>query len=331
MTRRRRSVGSTSTPAQPAAAPAPALTPELLDSEAAYQRVLARAQAVSAEDLAVLGRFVPALMMSNFALAVTSAATDAAAAARTFFSLDLAYVSDLAPALRWASSVYDTALAPTLAGEIANAAPMRSRLMATLATLTAEGYFEQHDYDAIAKGRGSRDMAEDLVAGARLMRSQHDAIAGKHPLTDDFIAQCASVGESLLARMGTKRARVRLTPEQTHAKDVRDRIAVLIVQAYPQLWRVVAAVSGPALIDARAPSLLATIGHKRGTAATTPATTTPASPSTTTTTTTSPAGHTTTTTTTSHDSGHNGAPVNGSAAPTNGASPPVPVMNILTP
>lgn len=120
---------------------------------------------------------------------------------------------------------------------IAEAWQLRGVLLSAVSALAAAGLVPRQKVDAIRRGRGPRDMAEDCVALAHLLRESGPALAGKHPVPAETIERAAAVGTRLLQELrkdGAPAEKAAMSP----AVDIRNRMATLLVQRHERLQAV---------------------------------------------------------------------------------------------
>lgn len=148
---------------------------------------------------------------------------------------DLESLPSLALAVKMSALRAEGALPVSAAAKdvIAEGWRLRGMLMPVVAGLAATGVIPQQVYDTIARGRGSRDMAEDCVALSHVFRDYQAAVAGKHSVPAQDMARAEEVGSWLLQNLRAKGA-----PRSAGIAaevDMRDRMATLLVQRYRTL------------------------------------------------------------------------------------------------
>jgi hypothetical protein len=102
----------------------------------------------------------------------------------------------------------------------------------------------------IRAGQGAIDSANDLVSLAALFNKYEKAIAGKHPITAEEIAEAEDIGGQLLAILKPAGGRKKGRPDDAVAAvDARDRLWTLLVGEHAYLERLGGWLWGRALSD----------------------------------------------------------------------------------
>jgi hypothetical protein len=136
---------------------------------------------------------------------------------------------------------------------------LRGILLSGAKGLAAAGLLAADQVDAIATGRGVRDMAEDCVDLAEVYRTNKTTIAGKHAVTAVQIEQAAVVGTFLLQRLRPKNAPTEKTPPPSPMIDSRNRLATMLVKRYERVQAVAHYFVGNAWHDKVPPLMSRTV------------------------------------------------------------------------
>jgi len=212
------------------------VTVQLEEAAQAYAKHLPSARALRPEDI-VPYRIDAALALANVHLAmpVLIAKKDLLAAhlPKVDATLLLA-LPEIALATQYAAKQAENARpADQLLGpKLAEGWQLRALLLGAARMLASAGLFKQDDVDAIAAGRGQRDMAQDCLALAELFQRHESTILGKHPLDPAQIQEAAAVGAWLVANLRAANA-------PAEENDIRDRMGSLLVQQFQILEKVV--------------------------------------------------------------------------------------------
>ena len=116
---------------------------------------------------------------------------------------------------------------------LAEIGPIRQAALAYLDAAAFCGLLEAGRVRKIRAGRGKLDIASDAVAIAGLFEEAKDALAGKHPFTDDQLATLRDCGGWLAGRLKPSGA-VRDPKGRSSAALVKDRFAKLIEDDYAE-------------------------------------------------------------------------------------------------
>jgi hypothetical protein len=180
--------------------------------------------------------------------------------ARVFKTLrlaDFAELPDLARGLRYAvRQVHPPAAsAGDIQAKLSAVAPLREDGMATLRKLVRLKVVKPEVYEAIARGSGSPDVAEDAVAIAEVLEAVTPAERAKGMMTDEEIALMRELGEWLLDHLTPAGARKDAAPVASAETRDRDAMAALLRERY-QTLRGVAYVFHSEAMDEFVPPLL---------------------------------------------------------------------------
>ena len=229
-----------------------------IDAQKAYDKFLPEAQALAPEALNPY-RLDPDLAVVNVKAALPMIVAKKAEITAHLPKVDVAALlalPELAIAVKFAALRAEQA-APSekiISHHLAEARKLRRVLLSVARGLAATGLVPQHEVDAIAAGKGNRDVAEDCVALADLYRKHAAAITGKHAVGEADVEQAASIGSWLLATMRPGNAPPEKAGPPPVSVDARNRLATLLVQRYSELRKVAYYFHGEAYEDL-APSL----------------------------------------------------------------------------
>ena len=115
------------------------------------------------------------------------------------------------------------------------ATEIRRQLLAVAKGLAANGLVPRDEVDAIIAGRGPLDRAIDCVSLADLFLKHEQAIAGKHPITAEQIAEASAVGSFLTTHLRPANAPAPLATGPSPIVDDRNRLATLLVRRHARL------------------------------------------------------------------------------------------------
>lgn len=130
------------------------------------------------------------------------------------------------------------------------------RILLKAADACAEaGLIPNDEVDAIRKGVGAIDAAQDCVALASLYHRHEGALRGKTPVTQELLVEAATTGSQLL--MLLKPAHARPDPrELASAAHERDKLWTLLTRQHELLWKLGAQLFGKS-VDEHVPPLQA--------------------------------------------------------------------------
>lgn len=144
--------------------------------------------------------------------------------------------------------VYAAAVAARAAGEVptseyrkllSRANTVRRILLLSLEGCAAAGVVPVEEVKPIRPGKGTLDLAGDVVALVALYRKHADVLKNKTPVTAALLHEASEVGTALLSFVkpkGTPVVKEPRTPQQ--AEDERDRLWTLLVRGHAELLRV---------------------------------------------------------------------------------------------
>lgn len=125
---------------------------------------------------------------------------------------------------------------PTLQQALTDGRALRGVLLRGAHAAADAGIFAQADVDAVQKGRGPLDMANDLIALSSMFKGKKAALAGKSAITNAQVAKAAEVGAWLQANIKSAGSAKKTKAALAKAADVRDRFGALVAQGYERLW-----------------------------------------------------------------------------------------------
>lgn len=229
-----------------ASAPRSAEVPSEEGSSQAYARFEARARALPVDALIQLD-VDPTLARSNAlrGAAVVFAAREAVV--NTGMKVDWQAIGDLDAlglALLWATAETRPVPPAALVPKIKQAWRLRRKLLKAVDALVAWELVTASERAEIVKGSGPIDTARDLLALARLFRRDAAVIVGKHPVTDEALAEAESLGTELVRALKPSRAKVVSARKSTDAARMEDRMYTLLHRAYSEVERAAGALWG---------------------------------------------------------------------------------------
>ncbi len=254
---------ATLTPKSPAAAP-----PPVQGSQDAYDTFLPLAQAIAKGDVMTC-RADPSLAFHNVDAAMAAVLAEKARIAKELPSVDvaeLASLPSLALGVAFAALQVDRDRKSdgATAAKLAEAHPLRRKLLSSAGALADAGVIAAADVEKIRKGSGNLDAAGDLVALAALFGKNAKAIAGKSPIAAADVKRAGALGSELLATLKPASAKASGARPGADAAEARDRLWTLLVSRHDRLRRVGTWLFGEHAVDAKVPPLLAHVGVKAG-------------------------------------------------------------------
>lgn len=253
----------TKTPSKKSAAassPSGASAP-VAGSQDAFDRFLPQASALAAKDILVC-RADPSLVFHNVNQGAAALLAERGRIASELPKVDVVRIGEL-PALALAVAFAASQVNRTqqtneaLAKNLAQAHPLRRKLLASATALAEAGLLASGDVEKIRKGQGHIDAASDLVALAALFAKSAKAIAGKSPVTAADVKRADALGTELLATLKPASAKKTGARPGADAADARDRLWTLLVQRHDEVRRAGAWIFGVPALDAKVPALLA--------------------------------------------------------------------------
>jgi len=167
---------------------------------------------------------------------------------------ELRSMPELAAAVRQAASRVDRASGSNARALLAQATPVRRRLLKVLDALAESGLLPGAAVAKILSGGGPIDVANDLVDAAALLRKSPGVLA-RSPLNKADVEAAATLGAELTRALRPKGA-VKVTPAALkQSLDLRDRLGTLLTRRHEALWRAGAYLFGRHEVDARVPLL----------------------------------------------------------------------------
>lgn len=218
--------------------------PEVTGSEAAFAQYIGQARAIAKKD--VIGfRGHPSVAFHNVERGVRAVMERREMVAQ-LPGIDVDALADL-PNLALAVA-YSAAVAERSAGEVpkseyrqllSRANTVRRLMLLSLEACAVAGIVPVEDVKPIRAGKGTLDLAGDVVALVALFRKHADVLKNKTPVTAADLSEGSEVGTALLSSVkpkGTPVVKEPRMPEQ--AADDRDRLWTLLVQGHAELLRV---------------------------------------------------------------------------------------------
>lgn len=121
---------------------------------------------------------------------------------------------------------------------LARASILRGKLLPAAEVLATADLMPKHEVSRIRKGTGFIDMADDLVALARLFIDHGPRISGKTTVTRDEIREASELGTALRTTLRPKGSRrAPLDAKTAQAIENRDRLFALLVRRYELVRR----------------------------------------------------------------------------------------------
>lgn len=179
----------------------------------------------------------------------------------------LTQLPDIVRATMYAAQQVSTTDKPSdVQDNIVKARAIRKLMLHAADSLVLAGMLPKKEVEAIRKGTGLVDTANDCVALAALFRNNPKA-QSQSPITATQIAEASTLGTQLLSQLTPKGSKKAANNERVSAVDLRDRLWTLAVLRYRDVWRAGAYLFGPEEIDAQVPPLLTRVAGKKKTLA----------------------------------------------------------------
>lgn len=234
-----------------------ALLIEVTGSQAAYERFLPLA-------LALPGPFpAPSINVGvayhNVVSGVAKVMAEQARLAHEIPALnldDLKSLPELVLAVIFAINLVDRNAPKATRDMLTKASSLRGKLLPAAEVLATAGLMPKHEVSRIRKGSGFIDMADDLVALARLFIENAANISGKTTITAAEVREASELGTELrtiLRPKGTRKAP--LDAETARAIENRDRLFALLSQRYDLVRRAAAWLFGLDKVASLVPAL----------------------------------------------------------------------------
>lgn len=242
---------------------APARPPSPDTAAAAYERVAAEIDALPADRVGIVAVDI------STAVSIVLGASVKLAELRPDLSAELtrpplqslAKLPDYALAAHYAylqSFGTSAATADRVRELVAEAAPLRQRLLTVAEMLAALGLIDGARVAEIRSGSGNIDTANDLIALAATFANDWSKIGQQVPIQEAEVDRAAALGTELLVALGVRRVGADREPDAKGWADRKSRALRLMVDAYDEVRRAVAYLRwkhGDA--DTYAPSLFA--------------------------------------------------------------------------
>jgi hypothetical protein len=146
------------------------------------------------------------------------------------------------------------------------AAQLRKLLLGQIGILVESGLVKREELDALRKGRGKVNAANDLIDAAALFTQYGEQLEGKHPITPEQIKEAQTLGNLLREAVAPSAAIKPKSKARRQAAENRDRLWTLLSQRHQTLRRV-AVWMWPKEADERVPPLGSRV-HRRKNAGT---------------------------------------------------------------
>ncbi|HEU4407439.1 MAG TPA: hypothetical protein VFS43_19390 [Polyangiaceae bacterium] len=153
---------------------------------------------------------------------------------------------------------------PELPALLAEALPLRERLLSAAELLATYGAVSGGRVAAIRRGTGRLDAATDLMALAALFREGGPELVGRTPASDEEVARAGQLAASLLEAIGRRAVGTDDASRPSPFADERNRAFCVLLRAYDEARRAIAFLrwrEGDA--DALAPSIFARPRRRR--------------------------------------------------------------------
>lgn len=151
-----------------------------------------------------------------------------------------------------------------LARLLADAKPLRERMLLSAELLAHAGFFRQDAVTAIRAGQGNLDTANDLVALAALFTANWAQVENKSPVEWNQVEQAALLGPRILVALGIRDQPGVKAPGAADPSERRVRAFTLFVRAYDACRRAVTYLRWEEDdVDDIAPSLFANRGPRK--------------------------------------------------------------------
>lgn len=242
-------------------------------AEAAYGSFLSEADALAERDVLPFRTTDVSLLVGNVsagASAILAHRTEVEASLPTVDLDRVASLSQLALAVVFAAAQVDRSNPSSGAIKklLVRANALRNELLDAARPLANAGLLSKAKLEAIEKGRGPRDKAQDCVDLAALFRGGESKIKGKTTVAKAQWNEADEVGSQLLTLLRSGRAKDAKKkpppPELTKAIATRDRMWTLLSRDHDHLLRRPGFyLFGEADVDAHVPALQAHHARKK--------------------------------------------------------------------
>jgi hypothetical protein len=152
---------------------------------------------------------------------------------------------------------------PELQQDLLVAWPLRRLLLLQARVGVELGVLADDKVNAIVKGKGSLDAAQDLLDLSSVLSSGGDALAKKVHVSAEQLAQANVVGRRLLSALKPSRTRRVTDSELVKLRNTRDRLFTLLTLTHAELWSFAALVFGKEHVDQAYPSLFSVEAHAK--------------------------------------------------------------------
>jgi len=242
--------------------------PEVIGSEAAFQRFLPEAQRIGAKEIKPL-RASAALVYHNVKAGTDAVMVHAGHLKAHLPQVDLRELAELpqvALALAFAALLAEREVEGSheLKEKLSEAASLRTLLLASSRALAAAGVFSDKEVAKIDRARGPIDTASDCMALGAMFTKHAAEVKGKSPVTSKQAARASELGAELKTRLKAKGVKkMKGGGIVMSAGEARDRLYTLLAERHERLWAVGAYLFGYA-VDEHVPALLAPMQKRKG-------------------------------------------------------------------
>lgn len=210
-------------------------------SEAAYNRFLATAQALPADQVEPC-KDDPTLCYQNISLGVKAVLAHADVVKTLPTSLqqkELDELPELALALGFAAAQVNRRSTGQVAALKKQVSTLRRLLLTSAGSLVESGDLSARDFESIKRNSGDADAAQDCIALAALF-TKNEAARKKTPVTPEQVTAAGQVGTQLLSLLRPAGSRKRSLGEEQAlpAVQIRDRLWSLLRQKHRELRRI---------------------------------------------------------------------------------------------
>jgi hypothetical protein len=227
---------------------------EATGAEAQYQRFLAEALAIPAEQL-IPYRVNPLLAYHNSRAGVSTVLKHEAELPLSAEKLAmLQTIPDVALALAFAARQVNTEKQSEgeIRAKLGRAYEIRDILLQAAEVCARAGLISFADVERIKRGKGPIDGAQDCIDLAALYRREAATLVGRTPATPELIHEAAELGTELVKRLRPANAPEAEPQAETPsalaaALDIRNRFWTMLSQRHEELWKVGAALFGKAV------------------------------------------------------------------------------------
>jgi hypothetical protein len=148
---------------------------------------------------------------------------------------------------------------------LAEAGPLRTRMLSVAENLVLFGYVSAERVAIIRRGSGQLDQAEDLGALVRLFREAGPEVLAKTPISEEMLERAGELSFQIVAALGRRRVGSDGAGEPSQLEDHKARVFRLVVRTYDQARRGLSFLRwSEGDVDVLAPSIFAGRRRNRG-------------------------------------------------------------------